>query len=56
MTLCKSNVSRRASLVLVPLTVLLLSNVGHANPPTAIATCGFEIRTPGHYYLATDLT
>jgi parallel beta-helix repeat protein len=56
MTLYESKVSRRASLAIVPLTVLLLSNVGHANPPTAITTCGFEIRTPGHYYLATDLT
>ena len=56
MTLCGSKVSRRANLALVPLTVLLLSNVGHTAPATAITTCGFQIESPGAYYLATDLT
>ena len=56
MTLCGSKLSRRANLALVPLTALLLSNVGHAAPPTAITTCPFVITTPGQYYLATDLT
>ena len=56
MTLCGSKVSRRATPVLVPLTALLLSNVGHAAPATAITTCPFIITTPGQYYLAMDLT
>jgi len=56
MTFCGSPMSRRVSLALVPLMVLLLSNVGHAAPPTAITTCDFRIDTPGQYYLATDLT
>jgi parallel beta-helix repeat protein len=56
MTLCGSKVPRRAHLALIPLTALLLSNVGHAAPPTAITSCPFYITTPGHYYLATDLT
>ena len=54
--LCGSKVVWRANLALVPLTVLLLSNVGHAAPPTAITTCGFRIESPGAYYLAMDLT
>jgi parallel beta-helix repeat protein len=56
MTLCRSKVSRRTTLALVPLTALLLSNVGHAAPATAITTCPFFITTPGQYYLAMDLT
>ena len=56
MTFCRSKVSRRANLVLVPLMALLLSSVGHAAPPTAITTCAFNIATPGQYYLAMDLT
>ena len=56
MALCRSKVSRRVSLALVPLMALLLSNVGHAAPPTAITTCPFVITTPGQSYLATDLT
>ena len=56
MMLCESKVYRRASLVFVPVLALLSSNVGHANSPTAITTCGFRITTPGQYYLATDLT
>jgi parallel beta-helix repeat protein len=56
MTLCGSKVSGRATLALVPLTALLLSNVGHAAPATAITTCPFFITTPGQYYLAMDLT
>jgi len=55
MTLCGSKMSRRAYLALVPLTVFLLSNVGHAAPPTAITTCPFVITEPGQYYLANDL-
>ena len=55
MPLCRSKVSRRANLALVPLTVFLLSNVGHAAPPTAITTCPFVITEPGQYYLANDL-
>ena len=55
MTLCGSQMSRRANLVLVGLTVLLVSNVAHAAPPTPITTCGFVITTPGQYYLANDL-
>ena len=55
MTLCGSQIFRRANLALVPLTVFLLSNVGHAAPPTAITTCPFVITEPGQYYLATDL-
>jgi len=47
--------SRPAKLALVGLTILLVSNVAHAAPPTAITTCGFEITTPGQYYLANDL-
>lgn len=56
MTLCGSQMFRRANLALVGLTVLLVSNVAHAAPPTAITTCPFVITTPGQYYLATDLT
>ena len=56
MTFCGSPMPRRVSLALVPLTVLLLSKVAHAAPATAITTCGFEIESPGAYYLATDLT
>ena len=56
MTLCGSQMSWRANLVLVGLTVLLGSNVAHAAPPTAITTCPFRIETPGQYYLAMDLT
>src|SRR4029434_8180447 len=55
MAYCGLKVSWRVNLGLVSLTVLLLSNVGHAAPPTAITTCGFEITTPGQYYLANDL-
>ena len=55
MTLCGSKVPRRANLALVPLTALLLSNVGHAAPSTAITTCAFVITTTGQYYLANDL-
>ena len=55
MTLCGSKVPRRANLALVPLTALLLSNVGHAAPSTAITTCAFVITTPGQSYLANDL-
>jgi parallel beta-helix repeat protein len=55
MTLCGSQMSRRANLALVPLTVFLLSSVGHAAPPTAITTCPFVITEPGEYYLANDL-
>ena len=55
MALCRSKVSRRANLALVPLTVFLLSNVGHAAPPTAITTCPFVITEPGQYYVANDL-
>jgi len=55
MTLCGSQMFRRANLALVPLTVLLVSNVAHAAPPTAITTCPFRIETPGQYYLAMDL-
>ena len=54
MTLCGSKAPPRANLALVPLTALLLSNVGHAASPTAITTCPFVITTPGQYYLATD--
>jgi parallel beta-helix repeat protein len=56
MTLCGSQMFRRANLALVPLTVLLVSHVAHAAPPTAITTCPFRIETPGQYYLAMDLT
>jgi hypothetical protein len=55
MALCGSNVFRAANVTLVPLTVLFLSNVGHAAPPTAITTCPFVITEPGQYYLANDL-
>jgi len=56
MTLCGSQMSRPAKLALVGLTVLLVSQVAHAAPPTAITTCPFRIETPGQYYLAMDLT
>jgi parallel beta-helix repeat protein len=56
MTPCRPTVSWRANLGLVSLTVLLLPNVGHAAPPTAITTCPFVITTPGEYYLAMNLT
>ena len=56
MTLCGSQMFRGANLALVPLTVVLVSNVAHAAPPTAITTCPFRIETPGQYYLAMDLT
>ena len=56
MTFCRSKTSPRANLILVPLVALLSSSVGHADPPTAITTCAFNIATPGHYYLAMDLT
>src|SRR4030095_12354214 len=55
MTLCGSQMFRRANLALVGLTVLLVSNVAHAAPPTAITTCPFVITTPVQYYLANDL-
>jgi parallel beta-helix repeat protein len=56
MTLRRLKKARRANLALIPLTALLLSNVGHAAPPTAITSCPFFITTPGLYFLATDLT
>jgi parallel beta-helix repeat protein len=56
MTLSRSKGFRRANLALVPLTAILLSNVGHAAPAIAITTCPFSITTPGQYYLAMDLT